>query len=586
VRIVTAIATMNLSDHSSLLRAMNVRGRSITINQITDSEGKILTSKDREQHTLLSYRERGLSRSRNHALEAARSDIVVIADDDMHYESDYELTIAKAYDEFPQADVIIFHVDSDEPLSYKPPLKEGRVGFLRSMKIRSVQLTFRRKSLLSHGIRFDEEFGAGTHNYMGEENILLADCIAAGLKVYSVPVRIATLLESESTWFTGYTKRYFEIKGKVFYRMSPLLSFWMILQFIVRKTRLYKNDIKPNAAFLSSLNGLRQAMERKSIYFMGDFSSNNGPSIVNRHYMTHLRNVAYYCKSAARAARIFNFLWHLGRSKQIIISGVSGFHLHVIKIAKLLGKPTTYLAHGLLQTEYNINSVVGKDKELKIESGILKCSDIIICVSETFALALKASMPELSHKIAYVNNGVDVPAVQPSRKRKDHDHYTVMTVGGGVPRKNTLQVCQAIESMKDPSVKLIVVGPKDKYGDDIAKYPFVTYYESLPHDEVLAMMSSADLYIQNSTFETFGLAVCEAITRGCNLLVSRHVGATDVIEGLDERINIISDTSDIGDIARKIIRARKSTKLPTISSKADWNDAAQRLLRITKKGHL
>lgn len=59
-----------------------------------------------------------------------------------------------------------------------------------------------------------------------------------------------------------------------------------------------------------------------------------------------------------------------------------------------------------------------------------------------------------------------------------------------------------------------------------------------------------------------------------------------MIEGLDERINIISDTSDTEDIARKIIRVRESTKLPTISLKADWNNAAQRLLRITKKGHL
>lgn len=578
------VSTMNCVDPVRLIESMNV-DEYVVINQITED---IVATNDLKTPgaTIVSVHERGLSRSRNLALSYADSEVCLISDDDLRYEVNYKEIISAGYEKYPDADVIAFYVDSEDTASHKPPLKEGRVGFLTSMKIRSVQLTFRRNSLLIHDIRFDEEFGSGTQNYMGEENILLADCIAAGLKVYSVPVKIATLLESESTWFTGYTKRYFEVKGKVFYRMSPLLSFWMILQFIVRKTRLYKNEIRPHVAFLSSLNGLRQSMNRKSIYFMGDFSSNTGPSIVNRHYITHLKNVAYYCKSNARSARIFNFLWHLGSSKQIIVSGVSGFHLHVIKIAKLLGKPTSYLAHGLLQTEYNINSVVGKDKELKIESGILKCSDIVICVSETFALTLKASMPELGHKITYVNNGVDVQKLQPSRKRKDHNHYTVMTVGGGVPRKNTLQICQAIESLKDPSVKLIVVGPKDKYGDRIAKHPFVTYYESLPHDEVLAMMSSADLYIQNSTFETFGLAVCEAITRGCNLLVSRHVGATDVIEGLDERINIISDTSDIGDIARKIIRARESTKLPTISSKADWNDAARRLLRITKKGHL
>lgn len=80
-------------------------------------------------------------------------------------------------------------------------------------------------------------------------------------------------------------------------------------------------------------------------------------------------------------------------------------------------------------------------------------------------------------------------------------------------------------------------------------------------------MSSANLYIQNSTFETFGLAVCEAITRGCNIFSFTLRWSYRCDRGLDERINIISDTSDINDIARKIIRARDSTKLPTISSK-------------------
>lgn len=583
MKVQALVSTMNQLDPELLADKMNLR-HCIIVNQVTHEDVGIPKNTVRNGVQTISLRDRGLSRSRNLALSKASAGICIISDDDMVYESNYESTVLEGYSKYPDADIIVFRVDNTDGTIRQ--LRAGRVNFIRSMKICSVQISFRSQSIHSQRIRFNEKFGTGTENYMGEENIFLADCIRAGLKVYSVPVKIATLRESESTWFTGYTKRYFEIKGKVFYRMSPLLSFWMILQFIVRKARLYKNDIRPHVAFLSSLNGLRQSMNRKSIYFMGDFSSNTGPSIVNRHYITHLKNVAYYCKSNARSARIFNFLWHLGSSKQIIVSGVSGFHLHVIKIAKLLGKPTSYLAHGLLQTEYNINSVVGKDKELKIESGILKCSDIVICVSETFALTLKASMPELGHKITYVNNGVDVQKLQPSRKRKDHNHYTVMTVGGGVPRKNTLQICQAIESLKDPSVKLIVVGPKDEYGDDIAKYPFVTYYESLPHDEVLAMMSSADLYIQNSTFETFGLAVCEAITRGCNLLVSRYVGAMDVIEGLDERINIISDTSDIEDIARKIIRVRESTKLPTISLKADWNNAAQRLLRITKKGHL
>lgn len=256
VRTQTAISTMNLSDHSSLIKAMNVRGESITINQVTNSDSKVIQSKNNAQHTLLSFRERGLSRSRNRAIDAAHSEILVIADDDMHYENDYNQTITGAYDKLPKADIIIFHVDSGDPRQQKKLLKRGRLNRIMTLKVASWQITFKRESILNSKIRFDENFGAGTQNYMGEENIFLYDAIRKGLRVYYVPSKIATLDdEAESTWFDGYTIKYFLVKGAVFKRISVLLCPLLIIQFAIRKYPVYKNCVTFSTALQSMVKG-------------------------------------------------------------------------------------------------------------------------------------------------------------------------------------------------------------------------------------------------------------------------------------------------------------------------------------------
>ena len=124
------------------------------------------------------------------------------------------------------------------------------------MKVASWQITFKRESILNANVRFDESFGAGTPQYMGEENIFLYDLVRKGLRVYYEPTKIATLDdEAESTWFVGYTKKYFLVKGAVFKRISVLLCPLLILQFAIRKYPVYKNSVSFHAALYNMVKG-------------------------------------------------------------------------------------------------------------------------------------------------------------------------------------------------------------------------------------------------------------------------------------------------------------------------------------------
>lgn len=248
------VATMNLKNIQTLLNKMHIKGSATVVNQITEPETGEHSRLQVKDSTLLNYHERGLSRSRNRALDASSAYICVIADDDMYYEEGYEKVIKAAYTELPDADIIAFRIDNSDGTSRQ--LKSGRVDLLHSMKVCSVQITFRLNRIKEFGLSFDENFGTGTKNYMGEENIFLADCLRAGLKIYSCPVKIAELSDSDSTWFKGYDTDYFKVKGKVFYRISSTLSLLFALQFAIRKYGLYRDTVTFFGALGSMLDGI------------------------------------------------------------------------------------------------------------------------------------------------------------------------------------------------------------------------------------------------------------------------------------------------------------------------------------------
>lgn len=233
------VSTMNQSDVKKLVRSMKIKS-CVVINQVTNE--MVLPKEIREQGVeAYAVEERGLSRSRNKAINKATADVCLIADDDMYYTKDYERVVLDTYAKYPDADIIAFFVDSDDERQQKDKLKEGKLNILNTMKIASCNITFRRQSVIEAGIKFDERFGTGTDNYMGEENIFLFDCHKKGMKIYYMPLKIATLKEGESTWFKGYDKKYFTVKGAVYYRMSHWLCPILIIQFSIRKKHLFKN---------------------------------------------------------------------------------------------------------------------------------------------------------------------------------------------------------------------------------------------------------------------------------------------------------------------------------------------------------
>ena len=293
----------------------------------------------------------------------------------------------------------------------------------------------------------------------------------------------------------------------------------------------------------------------KKIYWIGDIVNNTGPAIVNKSYKEYLNQEAIFCETNNKLYRIFHFLLYLLFIDVVLVSGFSKLNYLFVMIAKLLDKDVCYLMHGYIKEESKYHEG-DFTKKIEIEYKLLSQVDKIICVSKNFSNIVKSDLLEFKDKIYYVNNGVELYNSY-SKKEINNQEYTIISVGGGKKIKNNLAICKAIKKAKLKNIRFIIIGDKAEDGKKIIKYPFVEYYDKLTHEEVIEKMENADLYIQNSYLETFGLAVLEGLNSGCDILISKNVGCIPILENLDSN-DIIDNPSDLMEISSKIVKKIKN----------------------------
>lgn len=244
----------------ALVRRAGLTGDVLMVNQCGHNGCREYRS---EQGTvrMLCTTDRGLTKSRNKAIDNAQGDILLVCDDDEVFVPGYETAILDAYTSLPQADVIIFKM-VNRPPSF--PDKVQRLRFPQTMKVSSWQISFRRERLLAAGVRFDELLGAGTGNGAEEELKFLLDCERAGLMIYYVPAAIASVAQEASTWFRGFDETFFENRGATTrYILGWPLACAYALYYVARKRTLYQQTLSPAAALRATLRGIRKNKIRR-----------------------------------------------------------------------------------------------------------------------------------------------------------------------------------------------------------------------------------------------------------------------------------------------------------------------------------
>lgn len=226
-------------DIIDLLNLKNVNA--LIVNQC-DCERESLEVKGNDQikHRKINTPSRGLSVSRNIAIDNAEGDIVLLCDDDERLDDNLNQMILEAYKSHPWADVICFRVDAPQKKMMK---KEHLLNYVTALKIASWQITFKLDSIKKTGIRFDVKFGSPFNS--GEENIFLYDCLKHHLKIVYIPITIGKLYPGVSQWFKGYDEEFFLNQGKKMKRlMGKFGGAIYCFAYAIRKKNRYKGSME------------------------------------------------------------------------------------------------------------------------------------------------------------------------------------------------------------------------------------------------------------------------------------------------------------------------------------------------------
>ncbi len=99
------LSVLNLQKEN--LDKMNITSRCTVINQC-GKEG----FEEYKNFKIYSYNELGTANSRNRGLERITEDIILLCDDVVVYNNDYEKNIIEEFHSNPKADIIIFNVNN------------------------------------------------------------------------------------------------------------------------------------------------------------------------------------------------------------------------------------------------------------------------------------------------------------------------------------------------------------------------------------------------------------------------------------------------------------------------------------------
>ncbi|MDE7322984.1 MAG: glycosyltransferase family 2 protein [Lachnospiraceae bacterium] len=255
MRLQVLVSAVN-QEVSTLAERMHLESDAVIINQ-TDHFAYEEYTHNGKRVQCYSFRETGVGLSRNNALLRAEGDIVLFSDEDIVYDKGYERRILDAFAAHPEADFLLFNVRVGETRATYYTNAYHRVYIWNAGRYPTYSFAVRREKLHAAHVTFSLLFGGGAKYSNGEDSLFLKDCLHYGLSVYAVPVEIGAEQERESTWFNGYTDKFFIDRGVLYHFLYGRLAYLMAVRFIMAHGKVMCVEIPRKSALALMRKGIK-----------------------------------------------------------------------------------------------------------------------------------------------------------------------------------------------------------------------------------------------------------------------------------------------------------------------------------------
>lgn len=195
---------------------------------------ELATSTNFRHHELTS---KGVAKSRNQAIDLAQGEYLIFSDDDITF-NEFGLRQAIEFlDAHPDVSLLLGQATDDSGALRKSyPTTVEKLGSFNSARAATYEMIIRVAEVRRLGVRFDEDFGAGAKNYLGDEYIFVVDLIRAGGKAVFAPITLAQhpTESSGSRWGSAQDRR---ARAVIFTRVFGAFAPFVRLPFGLRRRR-------------------------------------------------------------------------------------------------------------------------------------------------------------------------------------------------------------------------------------------------------------------------------------------------------------------------------------------------------------
>ena len=160
----------------------------------------------------------GVAKSRNEAIEQAKGTYLIFADDDIEFNAK---GLEAVLDHFKVCDCALVlgqAVDEKNVLRKNYPTQIQKLNRFNSARAATYEMVIDVKKVRESNLKFDENFGAGVTNYLGDEYIFIADLLRSGSRAHFLPATLATHPTDSSGSGWG-TSRDLAVRSKIFTRV-------------------------------------------------------------------------------------------------------------------------------------------------------------------------------------------------------------------------------------------------------------------------------------------------------------------------------------------------------------------------------
>lgn len=211
------------------------------------------------------FKENGLAKSRNRGIQNSKSDIILLVDDDIQLKYENLNKLVECFKHNNHVDIITFQSEQANG-NLRKQYRDFK--YFHNQKtiagVSSIEIAFRRSSVMNKQIRFDERFGLGAAFPVSEEYIFLSDCLKNKLKILYVPLALSIHKDNESTG-SKYTEELIRAKGAVFQRTLGFFGFAGIIYFSVKHHKAYKQIFTYFAFIRYAFSGLMQYLKSRKM---------------------------------------------------------------------------------------------------------------------------------------------------------------------------------------------------------------------------------------------------------------------------------------------------------------------------------